>query len=224
VKFSKRLEEGKVRVAFWGESDEVELAHVRHPLVLLARWLAREPLAEIPFCRAIINVVETPTLLVWAIGSLEGYTQRAELLCTTVDFESGQASSISSELAQEWVAGLAPQLDGVGVNSLDKEKIMSKGERNLISQFEDLTESFSTRNNLLREKAIQAVTTFADRKVGWLDQQLARAGLKNNIRNLYSGWRQRLESETKTKIEEIEQKSAVRSSLQVIGVIEIIPE
>lgn len=224
VRFTRRLEEGKVRVAFWGESDEAELAHVRHPLVLLARWLAREPLAEVPFCRATINAVEIPTLLVWAIGSLEGYTQRAELLCTTVDCESGQANSISAEVAQELVAALAPNLDGAGGNSFEKEGIMLKGERSLLSQFEDLTESFSTRNNLLRDKAIHAVTTFADRKVSWLDQQLARTGLKNNIRNLYSGWRERLESETKTKIEEIEHKSAVRSSLQVIGVVEIIPD
>ena len=41
---------------------------------------------------------------------------------------------------------------------------------------------------------------------------------------MYSGWSRRIEAETRSKMDEIEQKSQVRSSLQIIGVAVIHPD
>ena len=41
---------------------------------------------------------------------------------------------------------------------------------------------------------------------------------------MYSGWSRRIEAETQTKMDDIDQKSRVRSSLQIIGVALIYPE
>ena len=35
-----------------------------------------------------------PTVLVWAVGSLQGYTNRVDLLCATVDCEAGTVNPI----------------------------------------------------------------------------------------------------------------------------------
>jgi len=56
----------------------------------------------------------------------------------------------------------------------------------------------------------------------WLNHQLAKNDISENIRNLYRGWSQRLGAETKAKFEEIEQKTSGKSSLQIIGVVEIL--
>ena len=224
LRFAKCLEESRVRVVFWGEAEEGDLAHIRHPLVLLARWLARKPLPDVPYCRGVSSAyVGKPTLLLWAVGSLEGYTQRVELLCAAVDCASGKAVGVSPDQAQEWLKALTALSDEGRLSCPDQEGMMRVGEHELLIQFASLTESFKTRNALLRDKAIQSIASYADRKLKWLDRQLARRDLRENIRNLYRGWHQRLESETHSKIADVERKGAVRSSLQVIGLMELLP-
>ncbi|TAJ18293.1 MAG: hypothetical protein EPO65_09270 [Dehalococcoidia bacterium] len=221
LRFTRRLDEGRVRLAFTPSEVEAEFAHIRHPLVLLARWLAREPLPDVPYCRGTSLSVQGPTLVVWAVGSLEGYTQRVQLLCAAVDSDSGDVTPLAPEAAQDWMSGIGTPLGGEPAAS-DRDALVVRGEQSLVSQFEQLSAAFNARNALLHEKASRAVTSHADRKVRWLDRQLARSDLKDNIRNLYRGWRQRLESETRSKLDELDQKSAVRSSLQVIGLTEFV--
>ncbi|MHA1740891.1 MAG: helicase-related protein [Candidatus Thorarchaeota archaeon] len=224
VRFIKRLEEGKVRIAFGGDTDQAEFAHIRHPLVLLARWLTREPLPDIPYCHGFVRgKVEHPTLLVWAVGSLEGYTNRAELLCATVDCNSGRVIPLSVEQAQELMALLVPVSQDSRFEELELESLMRKAERTLLAQFGELTAGFNARNTVLSQKAKHAVVSHSERKLNWLRRQLSRNDLKDNIRNLYRGWSQRIEAETRSKLEEIEQKSAVKSSLQVIGLVLLLP-
>ena len=98
---------------------------------------------------------------------------------------------------------------------------MKAAEKNLLTQFQSDSISFTSRNQLLSDKAKQAITSHADRKLQWLNHQLAKSDISENIRNLYRGWSQRLGAETKAKLEEIEQKTAGKSSLQIIGVVEI---
>jgi len=220
VRFGRRLEEGRTKIVFWGESKEAEFAHIRHPLVLLARWLEKEPLPDVPYCTGIVPVrLENPTVLVWAVGSLEGYTNRVELLCATVGCSTGTVEHVSPQEAQEFIRTLSPSGDRSRTESVDLNDAMTQAEKTLLNQFEQVTEAFNSRNSLLREKAKQAVTSHAERKLTWLRRQLGRRDLQDNIRNLYRGWSQRLEAETKSKLEDIEQKSRVRSSLQTIGVV-----
>lgn len=224
VRFAKRLEEGNVRIAFDIADETTEFAHIRHPLVLLARRLAREPLPDTPFCRGMVErKFNTPTLLVWATGSLEGYTNRMELLCVSVDCESGMVSMITPEQANEIMTAMRPLQKNLIPQQYDVGLLKSKAEQCLVEEFDVLIKSFNSRNNLLNEKAKQAVESHAERKLRWLQRQLLRTDLKENIRNLYRGWRQRIEEETKAKLKEIDQKGSVRTALQVIGIAMVLP-
>ena len=160
----------------------------------------------------------------WAVGSLEGYTNRAELLCATVDCATLSVSPITVPNAQGWLRLLSPPPLGPAEPRADVEVLMNRAEHTLLSQFARITTTFNSRNELLTSKARQAVRSHADRKLGWLDRQLSRDDLKDNIGNIYRGWSRRIEAETQTKMDEIDQKSRVRSSLQIIGVALIYPE
>ena len=49
------------------------------------------------------------------------------------------------------------------------------------------------------------------------------ADLDARLRTLYSGWNHRIEQETEAKLEELERRTGVRSSLEVIGMALLIP-
>ncbi len=227
ARFRTRLDQQRrTRVSFLGHGDGLEFAHTRHPLVLLARHLTREPLSDVPYCVGLVpaSVVDDSTALVWAVGSLEGYTNRAELLCATVDCATRSVNPIAVYQAQEWMRALSPPQRGRREIDTGIEELMTRAEQTLLSQFARLAGTFNSRNDLLTNKARQAVRSHAQRKLSWLDRQLSRDDLKDNIGNLYRGWSRRIEAETQTKMDEIDQKSRVRSSLQIIGVAVIHPE
>ena len=100
---------------------------------------------------------------------------------------------------------------------------MGQAEESLLAQFDLLTRTFNSRNELLTDKARQAVSSHAERKLSWLRRQLSRDDLKNNMRNLYRGWSRNIEAETQSKMDEIERRGQVRSSLETIGVAVINP-
>ena len=226
VRFRKRLEEQKkIKVSFSGDGDDSEFVHTRHPLVLLARHLERGSHSNIPYCSgaAPSDIVVKPTMLVWAVGSLEGYTSRAELLCAAVDCAEGSVCPIAVQQAQEWMRALTPVQDGHHRVIADLEAFMGQAEESLLAQFNLLTRTFNSRNELLTDKARQAVSSHAERKLSWLRRQLSRDDLKNNMRNLYRGWSRNIEAETQSKMDEIERRGQVRSSLETIGVAVINP-
>ena len=226
VRFRKRLDEQKkIRVSFSEHSDDAEFVHTRHPLVLLARYLAREMLSDIPFCSGMAptGVADKPTMLVWAVGSLEGYTNRAELLCAAVDYAASSVSPISVQQAQEWILALSPSEGGQHVDA-NLEALLVQAEHTLLAQFDRLAKVFNSRNGLLADKAKRAVSSHADRKLDWLKRQLSRDDIKNNIRNMYRGWSRNIEAETQSKLDEIGRRSRVRSSLEIIGAALIHPE
>ena len=226
ARFRKRMDgQKRTKVSFLGDGDDVEFVHTRHPLVLLARHLTREPISDIPYCSsaAPTSVVNEPTMLVWAVGSLEGYTNRAELLCATVDCITKKVKPVSVDQAQKWMRALSPIQDGQQSVDIDAATLVTQVEQDLLTPFKEITETFNSRNSLLSDKAKQAVTSHTKGKLNWLERQLSRDDITDNIRNLYRGWRRRLEAETRSKMEEIEQKSQVRSSLEVIGAAVIYP-
>ena len=65
----------KTRVSFLGGAEDVEFVHLRHPLVLLARHLEKETSPDTPWCSGAVpsDKLDRPTILVWAVGSLQGY-------------------------------------------------------------------------------------------------------------------------------------------------------
>ena len=222
ARFRNRIDgQKRTKVSFLGDGEDVEFAHTRHPLVLLARHLTREPLSDIPYCVGVAptSTANEPTMLVWAVGTLEGYTNRAELLCASVDCITGKVKPVSVDQAQKWMRALSPLQDGRQDVDIDAETLVRRAEQALLTQFKDITETFNSRNSLLSDKAKQAVTSHTRGKLSWLERQLSRDDITDNIRNLYRGWRRRLEAETRSKMKEIEQKSQVRSSLEVIGAV-----
>ncbi len=157
-RFSKRLEVGKVRASFEAGHETDEFVHVRHPLVLLARSLANGSIAEIPLCRGVAESQSTRTkMVVWAIGSLEGYTSRAELLCAAVDCESGDVFKVSPVDANKVLEAIRPLKDESSLSTEEIDVLVLRAETFLLSEFQALAASVRGRNSILTEKAKQAI-------------------------------------------------------------------
>lgn len=224
TRFRRLLEEReRVRISFSGSEDDAEFAHARHPLVLLARRLARNESADTPYCLGVVPSyrVDKTTMLVWAVGTIEAYISRAELLCAAVDCDTGIVSPIPVQQAQELLRAIEPYRQG---QSYDLEGLMAQAEQALTGQFDAVADSFKLRNAQLANKATQAVNSLAERRLNWLSRQLTRDDLNANIRNLYRGWSRRVESEVRTKVEDIERRAQVRSAVEIIGVAVVYPE
>ena len=227
TRFLNRIEQSRnTRVSFAGEVDGVEFAHVRHPLMLLARDLEGLPLSDPPWCSGSLprGMVDRTTMLVWAIGSLEGYTERAELLCAAVDCTTEETEPIPVERAQELMQALSTGTGGSPETRIEIESMKAKAEKALLYQFDSIKDSFTSRDSLLTEKAKRAVRSYAERKLKWLERQLAREDLDLRLIRMYQGWSRNLEGETQAKLADIEQKSGIRSSLEIIGMAVIQPE
>ena len=227
VRFRNRVsQQGNTKVSFLGEKEGGEFVHARHPLLLLARYLERGLLSDTPWCSGVVppDMVAKPTTLVWAIGSLEGYTSRAELLCSTVDCETGTVRSVSLDRAQELMRAVSALQNGQSKVGMDIETLKTQAEQTLLSQFRGVATTFSSRDRLLTDKAKRAVRSHAERQISRNESQLSKDDLNINLRNMYRGWNRRIESEAQSKLAEIDRKSGVRSSLEVIGMATIYPE
>ena len=227
VRFRNRVgQPGNTRVSFLGDSDEAEFVHVRHPLLLLGRHLEKNLLTDVPWCSGVVpsNTVSGATMLAWAIGSLEGYTNRVELLCAEVDCAEGLAKPIPVEQAQELLRTVSDTASGTLYGIVDVEALITGAEEVLLGQFKGTSDAFVARDNLLTEKARQAVQSHAQRQIDRNERQLQREDLNINLRNMYQGWNRRIGDETISKLAEIDQKGGVRSSLEIIGVAIVHPE
>ena len=226
VRFRNRMDQQRrVRVSFAAESEGVEFVHTRHPLMLLARHLERRQLSDTPWCLGIVpsDMLDRPTTLVWAIGSLDGYATRAELLCGAVDSATEDVSPITVERAQKLLLTMLAPHDGLDFNSFDVEALRTRAEQFLLSEFNGIATAFGERDRLLTEKAESAVRSHARRQLNRNERQLARDDLNVNLRNMYLGWSRRIEGETESKLAEIRRKSGIRSSLEIIGMAVLSP-
>ena len=113
--------------------------------------------------------------------------------------------------------------DARDITEIDTHALLSQAEQALLDQFGELTRVFNSRNGLLIDKAKRAVTSHTKRTLDWLERQLARNDLDIRIRNMHTGRRRNLNNETQSKLDEIERKSQIRSSLEVIGAVVIYP-
>ena len=214
------------KVSFLGESLGREFVHPRHPLLLLARHLERGAMADTPWCSAAVSsdMVSKPTMLAWAMGSLEGYASRAELMCSRVDCETGTVEAIPLQRAQELMRAASPLTNGWSADSLDMEDLTARAEQTLLAQFKDVAAVFSSRNRLLTEKARRAVQSHAKRQIMRNQYQLSKDDINERLRTMYLGWTRRVENEAQSKIRDIDNKSQVRSSLEIVGVATLFPE
>ena len=164
-----------------------------------------------------------PTTLVWAIGSLDGYATRAELLRASVDRATGDVGPIMIERSLQLLLGMSASEDGLSSGSLDVEDLRTRAKQFLLSEIGDNASVFGERDRLLTEKAESAVRSHASRQLNRNERQLAKNDLNANQRNMYLGWNRRIEGETESNLAEIGRKSGVRSSLGVIGMAVLSP-
>lgn len=227
ARFHNRIRQQRnTRVSFNEERDGVEFVHVRHPLLLLARHLSGSTSSDIPWCSGVVNAetISEPTMLVWALGTLEGYTNRVEFLCSSVDISTRAVKPVSVERAHELSRAMATPVEGQLPNHTNIEELIARAEETLLSQFKGIADVFVGRDGLLTEKARQAVRSHAQRQISRNERQLSREDLNSNLRNMYVGWNRRIVAETEAKLAEIDRKSGPRSSLEVIGAALIRPE
>ena len=226
ARFRNRMSQlQRLRVSFVSESEGVEFVHLRHPLMLLARHLEKGQLSDTPWCFGIlpIDMLDRPMVLVWAIGSLDGYATRAELMCAAVDLGTEEVSPIKVERAQEMLLAVLESQNEIS-DRFDVEGIKTNAERFLMSEFNSVANAFAERDKLLTEKAESAVLSHAKRQLERNERQLAKDNLNVNLRNMYLGWSRRINEETDSKLAEIRRKGGIRSSLEVIGMAVLSPQ
>lgn len=226
VRFRDRTrQQANTRVSFTGEDPEAEFVHARHPLLLLARYIDGLSAAETPWCFGIVSsgMIGTPTALIWAIGTLQGYASRSELLCASVDLGTSEVEPVSVERAQQLARAMETPPDGCHRPEADTQFVKAKAEQTLLDQFKITSAAFASRDRLLADKAKRAVRSHAERQRRRNDAQLDKPDLDPRLHALYSGWNRRIEQETEAKLQEIEHKSGARSSLEVIGMALLIP-
>ena len=226
VRFRGRTRrQANTSVSFTGEDPEAEHVHARHPLLLLARHLAGPSNFETPWCVGVVpfEIALGPVALVWAVGTLQGYASRSELLCASVDLETSAVASMPVEQAQSAARAMSVPLDECRRPDVDPTEVKTMAERTLLAQFKSTSESFASRDRLLADKAKRAVRSHAERQKRRNDDQLTKPDLDGRLRTLYSGWNRRIDEETEARLQEIERKSGVRSSMEVVGMALLIP-
>ena len=213
-------------MSFVGDSEGMEFVHARHPLMLLVRHLERGTRFDAPWCSGDVpsDMLDKTLMLVWAIGSLEGYANRAELLCAAIDCVTEEVSPIPFEHAQKLLKAMSTPNDmGLGYG-LDLEALKDRVEHALLSEFNNIAKVFTERDRILAEKARSAVRSHSRRQLARNERQLAKDGLNVSLRNMFVGWNRRIESETESKLAEIEMRIGIRSSVEVIGMAVLSPQ
>ena len=221
VRFRNRIaERSRTRVSFAEDRDGAEFVHARHPLMLLARHLERDSQTGAPRCVAAIpsDLIAAPTMLVWAIGSLEGYTSRAELLCAAADCATGEVAPIPVERGQELLRAMTEATSAQAAADFDVDALVNNAEQALLTEFDSVKAAFDSRENALTDKAKRAVRSHAQTRIARNDRQLSRKDLNPRLRTMYNGWNRRIEGETQAKLAEIDRRSGSRTSLEIIGV------
>ena len=165
-----------------------------------------------------------PKVLVWAIGSLEGYARRAELLCATIDFATGSVKPIPVERAQEILRQMKSTEHETSDATVDLERKMEIAEQELLNQFNEVTKTFTSRNAILVEKAKRSVRSHAERRINNNNRRLAESDLNENLRVMFTSSNENTLNGLHAKLDQIDQRAGVRSSLEVIGLAVVHPE
>ena len=220
-------ESSSTKVSFGIDQDDHEFVHARHPLVLLARKFESDLSSDTPWCvgQAKSELLNGKSMiLVWAIGSLTGYARRAMMMCAKVDPETEQVNALPVEEAQGILRSMKASGSNDGANTIDLERLIEIAERELLGQFNDVTKTFNSRNAILVEKAKQSVRSLAERTIASRERRLAEPGLNENLRRMFTSQIVNTRNEIKPKLDQINQRGSVRSSLEIIGLAVVHPE
>ena len=175
-------------------TNEAEFVHVRHPLLLLARHLEKDLLTgrSVVLRSGSIGCGERSNNAGLGHRVSGGYTNRVELLCAAVDCAGGVAEPIAVERAQEMLRAVSDAPSSALRGDFDVEGLKVTAEEVLLGQFKGVSDAFGSRDNLLTEKAKQAVRSHAQRQIARNKRQLQREDLNINLRNMYLGWNRRI--------------------------------
>ena len=227
TRFRNRISEAASTALSFGEDrGNHEFVHARHPLVLLARNFERGRDSDTPWCAGEVPtelVGGNPMMLVWAIGALDGYARRAELLCATIGSATGSINSIPVERAQRILRAMKATEYRRSDATADLERQMEIAEQELLTQFNKVTKTFSSRNAILVEKAKRSVRSHAERRISNNNRRLAEPDLNENLRIMFNSSNENIRGGKQAKLDEIDQRGGVRSSLEVIGLAVVHP-
>lgn len=207
-------------ISFGEDRENHEFVHTRHPLVLMARNFERDKDSDTPWCVGEVPpklVNGNPKVLVWAIGSLDGYARRAELLCATIDSATESVETIPVERAQEILRHMKTTGHETSDATVDLERQMEIAEQELLNQFNEVAKTFTSRNAILVEKAKRSVHSHAERTINKNNRRLAEPDLNENLRVMFTSSNENTRNGLQAKLDQIDQRAGVRSSLEVIG-------
>ena len=228
TRFRNQIGESTSTLLSFGEDRENhEFVHPRHPLVLLARNFEHGRDSDTPWCIGEVPaglVSGNPTMLIWAIGSLDGYARRAELMCATIDSATGNVNPIPVERAQEILRAMKTTDFRTSDMTVDLERQTEIAEQELLDQFNEVTKTFSARNNILVEKAKRSVNSHAERRTNNNNRRLSEPDLNENLRVMFNSSNENIRNGMQAKLDQIDQRGGVKSSLEVIGLAVIHPE
>ncbi len=214
-------------ISFGEVRENHEFVHTRHPLVLMARNFERDKDSDTPWCAGAVPpelANSNPTVLVWAIGSLEGYARRAELLCATIDSATWSVEPIPAERAQQILRHMKTTEHETSDATVDLERHMEIAEQELLNQFNEITKPFTSRNAILVEKAKRSVRSHAERRINNNNRRLVEPDLNENLRVMFTSSNENTRNGLQAKLDQIDQRAGVRSSLEVIGLAVVHPE
>jgi superfamily II DNA or RNA helicase len=225
VRFTRRLElETKLKIQFQGQETEGDYIHVRHPLVLLARWISKAHTSGLP-----VSVAKWPDgrtdrkLIVWAVGTSEGYVSRVGLYCAEVDVDSREVISNEPDETNQLLEKLLGDSSNLELDLEELASVVESGEKYLLELFQKDGLEFQFRNEQLTDKAVMAVRSYPERKLPWLRGQADRREYPASIQNMYRGWADNLEKEAEANLKKLEAKRNVMSSLELIGAVLVEP-
>ncbi len=214
-------------ISFGEDRDNHEFVHTRHPLVLMARNFERDRDSDTPWCAGEVPqelVNGSPKMLIWAIGSLEGYARRAELLCATIDSANGIVKPTPVERAQEILRHMKTTEHETSEATVDLEQQMQIAEQELLNQFNEVTQTFTSRNAILVEKAKRSVRSQAERTINNNNRRLAEHDLNENLRVMFNRSNENTRNGLQAKLDQIDQRAGVKSSIEMIGLAVVHPK
>ncbi len=231
-KFKKRFSEiKKIKFSFnkedAREDGSIEFFTMRHPLMMLAKYLAENNFGSIPKakikCAANDDVHSFKSgdhfIVYWSVISLEGYISKIELVKIAYDVNKKELSDKAAEIAENMIVKpntMESQNDEV----IDKHKTIIEGHIERL--YESVMKDFSSRNSIFVGKAVNNLERSNDSKMRWIREILRKPDLDHRIRRLHEGRLRNSETTIKEKKAELLAKEKISCSLQTIGVLEIL--
>jgi superfamily II DNA or RNA helicase len=199
--------------------DGVEFAHVRHPLVLLARHLTASSIQRVPLAVGTVAAASWLSpgeyVLGWGIASYDGMLPRVELIEAGLHARSAESIAIPPDCRLlDLVRAAAPCST---TPAPDTHELGRRLERELARRAETGKEVLVERNVAAAARARAAVTATVEHRRAWLDERLTTKNLDARLARMFTSWRDRLDRELEAKIGDLTRRAMLSFSVEVIG-------